>query len=72
MLDRDFQPGGTVKQNDRDASIVMVTAKELGVPIPAFEPVSEALRQLVEEGKDGLDHSALFLTVERAAGARRD
>ena len=72
MLDRGFQPGGTVKQNDRDASIVMVTAKELGVPIPAFEPVSEALRQLVEEGKDGLDHSALFLTVERAAGARRD
>jgi 2-hydroxy-3-oxopropionate reductase len=71
MLDRDFRPGGTIKQNQRDASIVMATANELGVPLPAFEPVANALQELVNEGSEGLDHSALFLVVERLAGARR-
>jgi 2-hydroxy-3-oxopropionate reductase len=71
MLDRDFRPGGTIKQNQRDASIVMATANELGVPLPAFEPVANALEELVSEGSEGLDHSALFLVVERSAGARR-
>jgi 2-hydroxy-3-oxopropionate reductase len=71
MLDRDFRPGGTIKQNQRDASIVMATANELGVPLPAFEPVANALQELVNEGSEGLDHSALFLVVERSAGARR-
>jgi 2-hydroxy-3-oxopropionate reductase len=71
MLDRDFRPGGTIKQNQRDASIVMATANELGVPLPAFEPVANALQELVSEGSEGLDHSALFLVVERSAGARR-
>jgi 2-hydroxy-3-oxopropionate reductase len=71
MLDRDFRPGGTITQNQRDASIVMATANELGVPLPAFEPVANALQELVSEGSEGLDHSALFLVVERSAGARR-
>jgi 2-hydroxy-3-oxopropionate reductase len=66
MIDRDFRPGGTVKQNYRDASIVMATANELGVPVPAFEPVADALWRLVSDGREALDHSAIFLIVERA------
>jgi 2-hydroxy-3-oxopropionate reductase len=69
MLDRDFQPGGTVEQNHRDASIVMATANELGVPLPAFQPVAHALQTLVDGGQEGLDHSALFLIVQSAADA---
>jgi 2-hydroxy-3-oxopropionate reductase len=70
MLDRDFRPGGTVKQNQRDASIVLASARELGVPLRSFEPVAEGLQLLVDEGKEALDHSALFLIVERSAGGR--
>jgi 2-hydroxy-3-oxopropionate reductase len=70
MLDRDFRPGGTVKQNQRDASIVLASARELGVPLRSFEPVAEGLQLLVDEGNEALDHSALFLIVERAAGGR--
>jgi len=51
MLDRDFQPGGTVKQNHRDASIVMATANELGVPLPAFQPVADAVDLFVERAR---------------------
>ena len=72
MLDRDFNPGGTVRQNHRDASILMGSAEEFGVPLPAFEPVAQALQVLVDEGNEALDHSSLFLIVERAVGARRD
>ena len=70
MLDRDFRPGGTVKQNQRDASIVLASARELGVPLSSFEPVAEGLQLLVDEGNEALDHSALFLIVERSVGGR--
>jgi 2-hydroxy-3-oxopropionate reductase len=68
MLDRNFQPGGTVRQNLRDARIVLASADELGVSLHSFEPVADALQALVDDGQEGLDHSALFLVVERAAG----
>lgn len=68
MLHRDFDGGFRVRLHQKDAAIIVAIAHELGVPIRVFEPVADALDELVEYRKGELDHSALVMLVERAAG----
>ena len=70
MLARNFQAGGTVKQNRRDADIVIETASLLGVPLDGFRAAANSLQALVDQGREGLDHSAIYLVVEEAAAAQ--
>jgi 2-hydroxy-3-oxopropionate reductase len=67
MLDDNFQPGFRARLHLKDARIVLDTAHGLGVPVPAFEPVADALARLVEEGGGELDHSALITLVRQGA-----
>ena len=67
MLDDNFQPGFRARLHLKDARIVLDTAHDLGVPVPAFEPVAAALERLVEEGGGDLDHSALVTLVRQGA-----
>jgi 2-hydroxy-3-oxopropionate reductase len=67
MLERDFKAGGTVKQNRRDADIVIETAARFGVPLDGFRAAANSLQALVDQGREGLDHSAIYLVVEEAA-----
>ena len=69
MLDANFQPGFRVRLHLKDARIVLDTAHGLGVPVPAFAPVADALQRLVDEGGGELDHSALVTLLERGAEA---
>jgi 2-hydroxy-3-oxopropionate reductase len=64
MIERDFTPGGRVSMHEKDARIVLETAREYGVDLPGFRPVEEAFRRLIEQGKGELDHSVLITLLE--------
>ena len=68
MLKGDFQPGFRIRLHRKDARIVTETARQLGVPTPAFDVVAEAFERLVDEGAGELDHAALVTLIEREVG----
>jgi len=68
MLAGDFAPGFKARLHRKDARIVLETARRLGVPVPSFEAVADALDRLVESGGGELDHSALVTLLERESG----
>ena len=67
MLDRSFAPGFRVRLHRKDARIVQEAAAATGTPIPAFAVVAEQLQEAVSAGDGELDHSALFVELERRA-----
>jgi 2-hydroxy-3-oxopropionate reductase len=70
ILDGTFAPGFRVRLHRKDARIITETAAELGVPIPGFAPVAEALQRLIDAGRGDLDHSALVTLIEDGAGVQ--
>jgi 2-hydroxy-3-oxopropionate reductase len=64
MIDRNFVPGGMVKNQLKDLDAVMQVANDLGVRLPLTERVSELFAALARSGKEELDHSALILQIE--------
>ncbi|MGE3619155.1 MAG: NAD(P)-dependent oxidoreductase [Acidimicrobiia bacterium] len=69
MLARSFDPGFRNRLQLKDARIVAGLADEVGVPLPAFAGALAQLEQTVaaEEWAD-LDHAAMLLALEAAAG----
>jgi 2-hydroxy-3-oxopropionate reductase len=65
MLERDFAPGGRVAIHEKDARIILATARRAGVDLPGFQPVAEAFRRLMDRGGGNFDHSALITLLER-------
>ena len=68
ILDGSFAPGFRVRLHRKDARIIIDTAAELGVPVPGFAPVAEALQRLIDADRGDLDHSALVTLIEDGAG----
>ena len=64
MLERDFTPGGRVAIHEKDARIILETARHAGVDLPGFRPVADAFRRLMDRGGGDLDHSALITLLE--------
>jgi 2-hydroxy-3-oxopropionate reductase len=64
MIDRNFVPGGMVKNQLKDLDAVMKVANDVGVRLPLTERVSELFAVLSRSGKEELDHSALILQIE--------
>ncbi len=65
MLQRNFQPGFKVKLHRKDMAIVLNTARELGLALPASSLVAEMLNALMANGGSELDHSALVTILEK-------
>jgi 2-hydroxy-3-oxopropionate reductase len=68
MIDRDFEPGGTVKMQLKDLDAAVETAQRLGVPLPLTNRVRQLFAELVDAGHGNLDHSALILRLEAMRG----
>ncbi len=68
MLDRNYAPGFRAELMRKDARIVVSAARELGVPVPAFEVVRSQLERLVEDRGGEIDYSALVTLREDDAG----
>ena len=68
MLDNDFKPGFKVGLHQKDMRIVMETAHQLGVALPAAALVTQHLNALMGTGDADLDSAAVVKVLERMSG----
>ncbi|GEL24763.1 2-hydroxy-3-oxopropionate reductase [Pseudonocardia sulfidoxydans NBRC 16205] len=68
MLRREFAPGFRIALHHKDMKIVTDAARAAGVVIPLGSHVAQLIASLDAQGHGGLDHSALFTTVEALSG----
>ena len=68
MLDNEFKPGFKVGLHQKDMRIVMETAHQLGVALPAAALVTQHLNALMGTGDKELDSAAVVKVVERMSG----
>lgn len=64
ILQRNFQPGFKTKLHRKDLAIVLNTARELGLALPATANTAELMNALIAHGGGELDHSALVTILE--------
>jgi 2-hydroxy-3-oxopropionate reductase len=64
MIDRDFAPGGFIKNQIKDLNAALEVAGSLGLQLPLTDRVCELFVALAQSGKEELDHSALILQIE--------
>ena len=64
ILQGNFEPGGTVKNQLKDLRAVLDVAKHLHLQLPLTEKVCELFTDLVARGGENYEHSALYLQLE--------
>ncbi|MES2354194.1 MAG: 2-hydroxy-3-oxopropionate reductase [Pseudomonadota bacterium] len=65
MLENDFTPGFKVRLHQKDMKIVMQTADEMGLGLPAASIVAQHLNALMGSNDGELDSSAIMKVIER-------
>ncbi len=66
----DFTPGFKSKFHYKDLNIIMATARDLNVPLPATAIAHELFSALLAQGRGDLDHSAVITILEDLAGVK--
>jgi 2-hydroxy-3-oxopropionate reductase len=66
----EFEPGFKSKFHYKDLNIIMATAKELLVALPATAVAHELFSALLAAGRGDLDHSAVVTVLEDLAGVK--
>jgi 2-hydroxy-3-oxopropionate reductase len=64
-----YNPGFKIDLHYKDLGLIMETARELGVPLPATAVVQELFGALRVKGRGGFDHSGVITLLEDLAGA---
>ncbi len=72
MLGNDFKPGFKVGLHQKDMRIVMETAHQLGVALPATALVTQHLNALMGTGDTDLDSAAVVKVIQRMSGMGGD
>jgi 2-hydroxy-3-oxopropionate reductase len=67
ILERNFEPGFRVELHRKDLNVILQTAREMAISLPATALVAENMNALIACGEGKKDHSALTLLVERLA-----
>jgi 2-hydroxy-3-oxopropionate reductase len=65
MIESNFEPGGTVKNQIKDLNAVLEVAAKLKLELPLTKRVHGLFSDLAANGGEMLDHSALYLQLER-------
>jgi 2-hydroxy-3-oxopropionate reductase len=65
MIEENFEPGGTVKNQIKDLNAVLEVAAKLNLELPLTKRVHGLFSDLAASGGEMLDHSALYLQLER-------
>lgn len=71
MLDNAYPPGFKTRLHRKDMNIVMQTAHELGLDLPAAALVTEHLDVLMNAGDAELDSAAVMKVIENLSGMER-
>jgi 2-hydroxy-3-oxopropionate reductase len=66
----DFQPGFKSRFHYKDLNIIMKTANDYGVPLPATGLVHELFAAMLAAGRGDLDHSGIITVLEDLAGVQ--
>ncbi len=66
----DFEPGFRSRFHYKDLNIIMDTAREYQVPLPATAVAHELFTALMATGRGELDHSAVLNIIEDMAGIK--
>ena len=64
MIERNFEPGGTARNQLKDLDTVLATAKGLSLQLPLTETVRAEFAEFVENGGGERDHSGLLQHLE--------
>lgn len=67
IMERNFSPGFRIRLHQKDLHNALLTAKDLGVPLPVTSLVQQMLGALINEGKGEQDHSAIVTFIEGLA-----
>ena len=70
MIARDFTPGGLVTNQLKDLDAASAVAQSMNMNLPLLSTVHALFRNLRDHGGADLDHSALFLEIERMSGKK--
>lgn len=65
MLNDDYKPGFKTKLHRKDMGIVLDTAKNLELPLPAATLVTLHMDEVIRNGDGELDSSAIFKVLEK-------
>jgi 2-hydroxy-3-oxopropionate reductase len=68
MLDEDFKPGFKARLHQKDMRIVLQSAHELGLGLPAAALAAQHINALVGSGEGDLDSSAIYKVLGRMSG----
>lgn len=67
ILKRNFEPGFKMKLHRKDLNNVLISAKDLNVPLPLTSIVQQIMISLINDKKGECDHSALINFFEDCA-----
>jgi len=70
IIKGEFEPGFKSKFHYKDLNIIMETARELNVPLPATAIAQQLFSALLAAGRGELDHSAVINVLEDLAGVK--
>lgn len=70
VVEGDFTPGFKSKFHLKDLNIIMSTAKDYLVPLPATSVIHELFTSMVVKGNGDLDHSGIITVIEELAGVQ--
>ena len=68
VIGRNFKPGFRIELHEKDLRNALLAGESLKVSLPLTSLVQQMLISLINEGKGGLDHSAIVTFIERMAG----
>jgi 2-hydroxy-3-oxopropionate reductase len=68
VIARNFKPGFRIELHEKDLRNALLAAESMKVSLPLTSLVQQMLISLMNEGKGGLDHSAIVTFIERMAG----
>jgi 2-hydroxy-3-oxopropionate reductase len=68
MIKRTFAPGFRIKLHQKDLSLALAGARELGVALPQTAGAAQLMQACAANGMQDLDHSALVRALELMAG----
>ncbi|MBN1672449.1 MAG: NAD-binding protein [Kiritimatiellae bacterium] len=66
----DFEPGFRGRFHYKDLNIIMKTALDYGVPLPATAVVHELFTAMLAKNRGDLDHSGIITVIEDMAGVQ--
>jgi 2-hydroxy-3-oxopropionate reductase len=65
IIDENFKPGFKIKLHKKDLDIALKTGETLGVSMEGTAQVASQMTKAIEQGKGELDHSALYLMLQK-------